>query len=278
MSESADLHLQRNRADSFGGAARAYDEYRPRYPDAMFDDLLGGRAARVLDVGAGTGIASAQMAAHGAEVLALEPDSRMAELVREKGLPVEVATFEDWDDAGRGFDLILFAQSFHWVDPAVALPKVRRLLRSGGQGERSDGGIGRGERSDGEVGTLALAWNRQFPLRPSRADLATVYRDFLDPTSPWATATPTGGTGSGMDSAELVTQIESAGFVVDSHTYPRDEQYSREQWLDLVFTYSNHLVLEPDAARQLRSRLGELIGEDGVHVGGDTLVITCRPV
>ena len=257
MSESPDLHLQRDRADSFGGAARAYDEHRPRYPDAMFIDLLGGRGARVLDVGAGTGIASRQLVAHGAEVLALEPDSRMAELSREKGLTVEMATFEDWDDAGRTFDLILFAQSFHWVDPAVALPKIRRLLTAGG--------------------ILALAWNRQFPVRPSRADFAEVYRDFLDPASPWVTATPTGGTGSGLDRTELVSSIERAGFVVTSRTYPRDEQYSRRQWLDLVFTYSNHLVLEPEQSRQLRSRLGELIGQDGVQVGGDTLLITATP-
>ena len=258
MSDSADLHLQRDRADSFGAAARAYDRHRPRYPEAMFDDLLAGRGVRALDVGAGTGIASAQLATHGAEVLALEPDSRMAELIQEKGLAVEVATFEDWDHAGRTFDLILFAQSFHWVDPAVALPKIRRLLRPGGQ--------------------LALAWNRQVPVRPTRADFATVYRDFLDPNSPWVTATPSGGTGSGLDSSELIGDIERAGFTVNSHTYPRDEQYSREQWLDLVFTYSHHLVLEPAASRELRRRLGELIGDDGVHVGGDTLVITGSPV
>jgi SAM-dependent methyltransferase len=258
VSESKDLHLQRHRADSFGAAARAYDEHRPRYPEAMFDELIGARGMRVLDVGAGTGIASVQLVDHGAQVLALEPDSRMAELSRAKGLTVEVATFEDWDDAGRTFDVILFAQSFHWVDQAVALPKIRRLLRVSGQ--------------------LALAWNRQFPMRPTRADFASVYREFLDPASPLVTAVPTGGTGSGMDSAELVTDIERGGFVVASHAYPRDEQYSREQWLDLVFTYSNHLVLEPDRSRQLRSRLGELIGRDGVYVGGDTLLITCRPV
>ncbi|MGB8404491.1 MAG: class I SAM-dependent methyltransferase [Mycobacterium sp.] len=254
------MHRQRQRADSFGGAARAYDTHRPRYPEAMFDDLLGGRAARVLDVGAGTGIASQQLVDRGAEVLALEPDSRMAELARGRGLAVEVATFEDWDDAGRGFDVILFAQSFHWVDPEVALPKIRRLLRS-----------------DGGGGILALAWNRLFPVVPSRTDFAAVYRDFIDGASPLVTAAPTGGTGSGMDSDGVAADIQRAGFVVDSRTYARGEQYSPERWLDLVFTYSNHLVLEPERARELRSRLGELIGEDGVQVGGDTLLITCRP-
>lgn len=257
MTESEELHRQRRRADSFGVVARAYDEHRPRYPEAMFDDLLSTPGMRVLDVGAGTGIASAQLAARGAEVLALEPDPRMAEVAREKGLTVQVATFEDWDAAGRVFDLILFAQSFHWVDPEIALPKIRALLAPGG--------------------TLALAWNRLFPVRPSRAEFATVYRDFLDAASPLVTATPTGGTGSGMDSDELVGGIERAGFVVDRRTYPRSEPYPGERWLDLVFTYSNHLVLEPDRQRELRLRLGELIGGRPVLVGGDTLLLGCRP-
>ena len=210
----------------------------------------------MLDVGAGTGIASRQLAARGAEVLALEPDPRMAEIARAKGLAVEVATFEEWDDAGRTFDVIVFAQSFHWVDPAVALPKVRRLLSSGGQ--------------------LALAWNRLFPVSPSRADFAVVYRDFLDAASPLVTATPTGGTGSGMDSAELLAELEQAGFTVDMHVYERGEQYTSGQWLDLVFTYSNHLVLPADRAAELRERLAAVIGDGGVRVGGDTLLISAR--
>ncbi|MCT7364167.1 class I SAM-dependent methyltransferase [Mycolicibacterium llatzerense] len=251
------MYRQRDRADSFGGAARSYDQHRPRYPEPMLDELVGAGSVRVLDVGAGTGIASRQLIARGAELVALEPDPRMAEIAAEHRVPVEVATFEDWDDAGRTFDVVLFAQSFHWVDPAAALPKIRRLLAPGGR--------------------LALAWNRLFPVRPSRADFAEVYRDFLDAASPLVTATPTGGTGSGMDSDDVVTDLAAAGFAVQQLTYERGEQCSREQWLDLVFTYSNHLVLPADRAAELRARLGAVIGDGGVQVGGDTLLIVARP-
>ena len=258
MADSDELYRQRDRADSFGGVARLYDQHRPRYPEPMLDELVGSAAVRVLDVGAGTGIASRQLLGRGVELLALEPDSRMASIAAEHGIDVEVATFEDWDDAGRTFDVILFAQSFHWVDPVVALPKIRRLLADGGR--------------------LALAWNRQFAVSPSRADFAEVYRDFLNPASPLVTATPTGGTGSGMDSADVVAELEAAGFAVQQLIYERGEQYSREQWLDLVFTYSNHLVLPADRAAEMRSRLAAVIGDGGVQVGGDTLLIVARPV
>ncbi len=55
----------------FDQQAEAYDRFRPTYPDAVIDELLGPVPAglEVLDVGCGTGIASRQMAQRGAEVL-----------------------------------------------------------------------------------------------------------------------------------------------------------------------------------------------------------------
>src|SRR6476620_609969 len=97
MQPRADLYLDRARADSFGAAAPVYDAHRPRYPVQLIDDLLMQSRQTVLDVGAGTGIASEQRLAKGANVLAVEPDPRMADVARGKGIRVEIATFESWD-------------------------------------------------------------------------------------------------------------------------------------------------------------------------------------
>jgi len=150
MAPRLNLFTNRERANSFGGAAQNYDTYRPRYPDRLIDDVLAPDAHRVLEAGAGTGIASMQMIERGADVLAVEPDARMAAVAQAKGIPVELATFEDWDPAGRRFDRAVFAASFHWVDPAVALPKIRGILNDGGK--------------------LALIWNRLRPTNPTRAE------------------------------------------------------------------------------------------------------------
>jgi SAM-dependent methyltransferase len=220
----------------------------------MIDDLVAAGVDDALDVGAGTGIASRQLADRGVDVLALEPDPRMAELAAEKGIRTEIAKFEEWDPGEQTFDLVLFAQSFHWVDPDVALPRVRRLLTARGQ--------------------LALAWNRLFPVTPSRSDFAPIYRDYMEPGSPLVTATPTA---PGLDVGRVDDVIEKAGFTVGQHIYPREAHYGREEWLDLVFTYSNHLVLPAETASELRERLAAFIGTAGVTVGGDTLLITARP-
>ena len=80
----------------------------------------------------------------------------MAGIAKEKGIPVEMGTFGIGDPANRNFDLIVFGQSFHWVNPSVALPKIDALLSAGGQ--------------------VALMWNRLIPTEPTDGDLAEIYR------------------------------------------------------------------------------------------------------
>lgn len=256
MQPQADLYVDRARADSFGAAAQLYDARRPRYPDQLIDDLLSRGAQTVLDVGAGTGIASQQLLDKGADVLAVEPDPRMAEIAKEKGIPVEMGTFESWDPAKRNFDLVVFGQSFHWVNPSIALPKIHSLLSTGGQ--------------------LALMWNRLSPTDPTHSDFAEIYRDYMNPGSPLIDGSSIGIVETDGNTDRLIASITASGFTVEEHTYPRDDHYSAEHWLDLVFTYSNHLILAAEKASELRARLADRIGAQGVSVGGDTLLILAK--
>ncbi|WP_078315971.1 class I SAM-dependent methyltransferase [Mycobacterium sp. D16Q16] len=241
-------HHDRRRAESFGGSADAYDRHRPRYPQPLIDELVSGGQTRALDVGAGTGIAAAQLAAAGAEVLAVEPDARMARVAAGKGIAVEVATFEDWRPAGRMFDLVLFAQSFHWVEPAAALPKVLTVLRPGGR--------------------LALVWNRIVPTTPTQDELDTVYADFMD-----TTRRPS------IDTEDTVSPtLEKSGYHVRHSHFLERRHFSTRAYLDMVFTYSNHLTLDAPARAVLRSRLEEKIGDDGVDTTNDALALICTPV
>jgi len=105
---------------------------RPSYPSALIDRLMSDRPAHVLDVGCGTGKAARLMAARGCDVLGVEPDGQMAAVAQAHGIRVEVATFEAWDPAGRRFDLVMSAQAWHWIDPAVGPKKAASLLSAGG--------------------------------------------------------------------------------------------------------------------------------------------------
>jgi SAM-dependent methyltransferase len=130
----AELHKARLVAESFGTDAQRYDQARPGYPDALVARIVAGSPGLdVLDVGCGTGIAARQFQAAGCAVLGVEPDARMADLARDRGLRVEVATFEAWEPAGRIFDAVIAAQSWHWVDPVAGAVKAAQVLRTGGR-------------------------------------------------------------------------------------------------------------------------------------------------
>src|SRR4029453_7083411 len=86
----------------------------------------------VLDVGCGTGVAARQFQAAGCTVLGIEPDARMPDFARRRGVEVETATFEAWDPAGRTFDAVVAGTAWHWVDPVAGAAKAGRILRPGG--------------------------------------------------------------------------------------------------------------------------------------------------
>src|ERR1700710_344576 len=118
------LYEDRSRAESFGAVAQLYARVRPSYPPELVDALLIDGPRRVLDVGCGTGIAASLLAARGCEVLGVEIDKRMAAVARARGIEVELAQFERWDERGRHFELLTSAQAWHWVDPLAGAEKA----------------------------------------------------------------------------------------------------------------------------------------------------------
>ena len=113
------LFDDRDRALTFGAVAERYDRYRSGYPDEMVDDLVAAGPRTALDVGCGTGKLAKALLSRGVDVVGIDPDERMAAIARQHGVPVEVASFEDWDDQGRHYDLITSGHAWHWVEPTV---------------------------------------------------------------------------------------------------------------------------------------------------------------
>jgi SAM-dependent methyltransferase len=119
---------------SFGAIADDYDRFRPGPPLEAARWVLGHRPGRVLDLGAGTGGLTRQLCALTPTVFAAEPDARMRAVLvdRTEGVHALGARGEALPFADGSLDAVVVSSAWHWMDPAVAVPEVARVLRPGG--------------------------------------------------------------------------------------------------------------------------------------------------
>lgn len=250
------LHTDRERAESFGQDAASYDRLRPSYPDELVRELLADAPSEVLDVGCGTGIVAALLASHGCRVLGVEPDERMAAVARAKGLVVEISAFETWEPHGRSFDLLTCGQAWHWIDPQTGLQRAAAALREGGR--------------------IALFWN--FASPPT--ELAGELRQAYDRHAPGIVrhSVVLGNTeGRLVTATAALGEIERFG-VPETHSWRWSRSFANAEWVEHVFTHSDHKRLEPsrrDALARDMRRILDASGEE-VEITYDTELVTAR--
>ncbi len=204
---------------------------------------------RILEVGAGTGKATRQFAAGGHPLVALEPSAEMAAIARStcEDLPhvsVVEAEFESWPLPPDPFELVISAQAWHWIDPAIKYVRARRALKPGG--------------------TLATFWNavdwQSARLRPV---LEQAYReaapDFpqpgpMHPLTRQATMLPDWEAEiapvDGLDQPEV-------------RSFPWLRRYGAQEYVRLLSTHSDHIVLDPRVRERLFGRIVEAIDAHG---------------
>jgi SAM-dependent methyltransferase len=119
---------------SFGAVADHYDRVRPSYPEAAVGWILGAAPARVLDLGAGTGLLTRVLIELGHEVIAVEPDARMRAVcaARTPDATVVEGSAEAIPVSDGSVDGVVAGQSYHWFAGADGHAEIARVLRPGG--------------------------------------------------------------------------------------------------------------------------------------------------
>jgi SAM-dependent methyltransferase len=119
---------------SFGRVADTYHSVRPPYFQPLLDRaqaLLELKpSARVLDLAAGTGRLTHELARRFAHVIAVEPDDDMRALIAEG--EVLAGTAEAIPLGADSVDAVFVGEAFHWFDARAAIAEIARVLRPRG--------------------------------------------------------------------------------------------------------------------------------------------------
>ena len=130
-------------ASLYAGSARHYAVGRMAYPvalgEAIRDELdLDGRG-RLLDVGCGPGSLTLLLAPYFAEAVGVDADGDMVEVAASRAAEQKLSNVkwqqlraEELPGELGSFQVVSFAQSFHWMDQALVADRVRGMLEPDG--------------------------------------------------------------------------------------------------------------------------------------------------
>ena len=230
----------------FDTVAERYSAMRPGYPAPLFDTIvdLAGLAAGdpIIEIGAGTGIATLPLAERGLAITAAEPGPALRAICRQR-----LAGFPDVDFfAGRFEDMplppapgaraIACGQAFHWIDPTQRFALTHRALRPGGW--------------------LMTFWNYELLASPLHQLVQPVYEAVFGPGEPPSVE---------QRIARHVAAVEedaAAWFAAPVvRRFPWRQTYTGPELAALHLTYSENATLPAAQLRRLREGFVEVIGE-----------------
>ena len=123
----------------FSGKAEVYMQCRPRYAQGALELIRRETAltpdSLIADIGAGTGIFTAQLMSLGCRVAAVEPNPDMRSRIAETAPGAEIisAPAEHTTLPDGSASLITAAESFHWFQQDTFREECRRILEPGGK-------------------------------------------------------------------------------------------------------------------------------------------------
>jgi SAM-dependent methyltransferase len=237
----------------FNAVPEIYDRIRPTYPSALYDDLftLLPPEPGILEVGPGTGQATADLLKRGAVVTAVEIGCELAAfLVRKLGtggrLKVIRSSFEDAPLSVMAYDAVVSATAYHWVQPPVRLEKPVTILKPHGR--------------------LAI-----IDTNPVASPVDQGYFEHVQPI--YDKYGQTGGHRQ-ISTAEAVVPDIYRELVTSSHyddvrlfRYPWDQRYSSREYADLLRSYSGSQSMPEEQREALVHELCAVIDQEfGGHI------------
>ena len=239
------IYQSADRASWYDSVAEAYDRTRPRYPAKILAGVQEKAQLQphksVLEIGAGPGIASLELASFGVDLVCIEPSLSACELARRKcaaypNVEFINSTFEEWKSE-RKFDAVVAATSFHWISPEVRNAKTAAVLKNNG--------------------LLILLWNT--PPQPSYEvfeSLREVYQNYAPELAKYETYQ-----NYRQNLAKIGQGVIESGYFNDlaTHQLISKVTYSIDDYLTLLSTLSPYIRLDSKQRQTLFTELKRVL-------------------
>lgn len=128
--------------ETFNLVVSEYERYRPVYPSEMFDDIFTyaklDKQDSILEVGCGTGQATGGLVSKDyTNITCIELGSNLAQFTADKfrsypSIQVINTSFEEWNDGGKLFKLMVSGTAFHFIDPEIGYRRAWEVLEDEG--------------------------------------------------------------------------------------------------------------------------------------------------
>lgn len=253
---------------SFDVFAETYHSVRPGYPAQLYEDIkkLCGisNTSRLLEIGAGSGIATAELAKFGCHVVGIEPGAHLATIARKqtegsKNVEILEGTFESFESSDH-FDAILAFTAYHWIDQGIGYQKVHDLLDNDGN--------------------FVLVWNSFF-LSDSAVttEVNRAYHEYLPETYPDESTVEEVNEGglSKLCRREQEVVQNPLLYTVGIRKYYTAYNYNAETYPKLLNTFPKIVEVEDGQRQRFFARISEIVEKHGtISVPVLTTLIVCK--
>lgn len=237
---------------TFDTVAEQYEKLRPGYVEEMYEDIFKYRqldkTSHAVEVGIGGGQASLPILKTGCKVTAVEYGKNFSELCRDKfrefsEFSVVHTKFEDFAYESNSYDLVYSASAFHWVPEEIGYPKVFDMLKSGGAFAR----FANHPYEDKGRKELSQTIDRIYAVHMPNAKEGNEYGE--------------------QEAKERAEIVQKYGFIdICYHLYRRTRTFSAKQYIALLGTYSDHMIIEEEKRKVFFSEIEDAINRFGGQI------------
>lgn len=208
----------------FNSIPEEFDKWRPRYCDAVFEDVVQYAGLNceksALEIGPGTGQATEPILKTGCSYLAVELGEDLAEYMKNKfgsydNFKIINGDFETYDFGKEGFDLVYSAATIQWIPEEIGFPKVYDILKPNG--------------------TFAMMMTRTDDKSPNEAlyaEIQKVYDAYFYPENRYACHL-------------TYRNVLNYGFIdFKCLEYPKVRELNADDYIAFISTHADHITLK----------------------------------